>query len=134
MPGRILLVDDEPSWAKIVRIMLSRQAYAMDHAADGEAALQHLRTTGPCDLILLDLMMTGMDGWTLLRLLRETPAFAAIPVILQTGIHTVTLEEACARGAQSCLSKPYTRNILLHTINSLLPSAASKPPVADSMG
>jgi two-component system alkaline phosphatase synthesis response regulator PhoP len=81
--GRVLVVDDEDDIRELCRVNLEFEGYEVIDAADGEAALQLARRENP-DVIFLDLMMPKMDGWDVLRHLKEDDATAAIPVILLT--------------------------------------------------
>src|SRR5262249_4114704 len=69
--GRILVVDDEPTIAEIVARYLERAHYETKIAADGHAALAHASAWHP-DLIVLDLMLPGLDGLEVMRVLRST--------------------------------------------------------------
>ena len=81
--GRVLVVDDEDDIRELCRVNLEFEGYEVIDAADGEAALQMARRDKP-DVIFLDLMMPKMDGWDVLRHLKEDDATATIPVILLT--------------------------------------------------
>src|ERR1044072_8035963 len=80
--GRILVVDDEPTIAEIVARYLERAHYETRLAGDGHAALAHASTWHP-DLVVLDLMLPGLDGLEVMRLLRETGG-PRVAVILLT--------------------------------------------------
>jgi two-component system alkaline phosphatase synthesis response regulator PhoP len=81
--GRVLVVDDEDDIRELCRVNLEFEGYEVIDAADGEAALQLARRERP-DIIFLDLMMPKMDGWDVLRHLKEDDTTADIPVILLT--------------------------------------------------
>ncbi|MCU1461180.1 MAG: Response regulator receiver [Acidimicrobiales bacterium] len=81
--GRVLVVDDEDDIRELCRVNLEFEGYEVLDAADGEAALQLARRERP-DIIFLDLMMPKMDGWDVLRHLKEDDTTADIPVILLT--------------------------------------------------
>ena len=81
--SRILVVDDDPGLRQLYQKVLSRQGYDLRMAASGADALMALEMGIP-DLILLDLAMPDMDGITLLRLIRRTPEWAKVPVIVLT--------------------------------------------------
>ena len=81
--SRILVVDDDPGLRQLYQKVLSRQGYDLRLAASGADALLALEMGMP-DLIMLDLAMPDMDGITLLRLIRRTPEWARIPVIVLT--------------------------------------------------
>jgi DNA-binding response OmpR family regulator len=81
--GRVLVVDDEDDIRELCRVNLEFEGYEVIDASDGPAALEMASRDHP-DLIFLDLMMPNMDGWEVLRQLKEDEATADIPVILLT--------------------------------------------------
>jgi two-component system response regulator ResD len=78
--GHVLIVDDERAIRRLLRMYLTDAGFTVAEAADGEAAVEQVRRGG-IDLVLLDLMLPEMDGFTVVRRLRET---AQIPVIMLT--------------------------------------------------
>jgi two-component system, OmpR family, response regulator CpxR len=85
-PGRILIVEDNLDARETLADLLDVVGYAIDCAANGLEALAHLeRGPGPA-LILLDLMMPVMDGWTLMQCLQQNQNFAAIPVVVLSAV------------------------------------------------
>ena len=102
---RILLVDDEPWFRTPAALMLRKDGYHVDCAANGEEALKLLEKGRP-DLILLDLLMPGMSGLSFLRRLRADERFAAMPVVvLSAWSDGQPGTEALAMGAKACLIK-----------------------------
>jgi len=102
---RLLVVDDEEPFRRLLKKELSRKGYEVDVAADGRAAVARL-SEGGYDVMLLDIMMPGMDGLTLMRELRNDPA--APPIVVLTGKATVeTAVEAMKNGAHDYVTKPY---------------------------
>lgn len=79
--AKIVLVEDEAQIARIVEIKLKNKGYEVAHAVDGGAGLEMIQRERP-DLVLLDVMMPVMDGYTLLRTLRADPELAKIPVVM----------------------------------------------------
>ena len=86
MPQRILVVDDDKSIVKVLSAYLEQSGYQTIPAYDGEMALHTLRREHP-DLVILDLMMPGIDGFEVLRTLREAEQTAHIPVLILTAKH-----------------------------------------------
>jgi two-component system, OmpR family, response regulator ResD len=78
--GHVLIVDDERAIRRLLRMYLTDAGFTVAEAADGEAAVEQVRRGG-IDLVLLDLMLPEMDGFTVVRRLRET---AQVPVIMLT--------------------------------------------------
>jgi CheY-like chemotaxis protein len=81
--GKVLVVDDEDDIRELCRVNLEFEGFEVVDAASGPAALELASTTRP-DVIFLDLMMPVMDGWEVLRRLKEDDATADIPVVLLT--------------------------------------------------
>jgi DNA-binding NtrC family response regulator len=102
---KVLVVDDEEPFRRLLKNELTRKGYGVEVAADGETALRLLREQA-FDVLLLDIVMPGMDGLTLMRRLKEGDA--SLPIIALTGQATVqTAVEAMKNGAFDYLTKPY---------------------------
>ena len=103
----ILIVDDLPAMSQLIAALLSSDGYQLEFAYNGHEALEKAATLSP-DLILLDVMMPDMDGFTVCRRLRATPRLAEIPVIMITALDDrasrITGLEA---GADDFISKPF---------------------------
>ena len=80
---RILCIEDETDMIDLIRLILARQHYSFDSANGGEDGLRKIRETMP-DLILLDLMMPGMDGWEVYQQIKADEKTRHIPVIVVT--------------------------------------------------
>ena len=118
---RILVVDDEPDLRDAVRVYLEMHGYSVLQAADGQEAVEKVRTTLP-DLVVLDVMMPVMDGIATLQQLRT---LSAVPVIMLT----VKGDEddkvrALRLGADDYVTKPFSQRELLARIESVLRRAA----------
>lgn len=79
----ILCIEDEPEMIELMRLVLEREGYETRGAVGGEQGLKALREKKP-DLVLLDLMMPGIDGWEVYRQMRADKALVDIPVIIVT--------------------------------------------------
>ncbi|WP_202844988.1 hybrid sensor histidine kinase/response regulator [Luteimonas saliphila] len=111
--GRVLVVDDQPSNLRIISALLSRQGYAVHTAESGEDALRRLEHQPP-DLMLLDMMMPGMDGFDLLEEVRQNPAWSGLPVVFLTAAHDRDLLlRAFDSGAVDYVTKPFMPEELL---------------------
>ena len=111
--GRILVVDDQPLNLRVVSSLLERQGYQVSGVGDGEAALAACRESTP-DLILLDMMMPGMDGFSLLKAFNGDEALAHIPVICLTSVQDRDLlVQAFEAGAVDYVTKPFIGEELL---------------------
>ena len=80
---QILVVDDLAQNVKLLEAVLSPRGYAVIAAASGEEALQRVNEQVP-DLVLLDVLMPGMDGYEVCRRLREDPATSYLPIVMVT--------------------------------------------------
>lgn len=127
--ARILAVDDEPLNLEIIGEYLDESGFEITTADNGEAGWAALDKTDetPYDLILLDRMMPGMDGLTLLKQIKAEPRFATIPVIMQTAANSPDqIGEGLAAGAYYYLTKPYRRDALLSIIRAALADAHAR--------
>ncbi len=114
----ILLVDDERSLIKPLSLMLKQNNYSVDLAYDGEEGLE-LISSGLYDLIILDVMMPKIDGFTLLKIIRDRKIDT--PVLMLTARGEVENKvEGLNLGADDYISKPFDTNELLARIRALL--------------
>ena len=115
--GRILVVDDQPANLRVVGTLLQRHGYEVQPAANGPEALQLAQARVP-DLMLLDMMMPGMDGFELLRQLRQQATLQAVPVIFLTAAQDrELLLRAFDAGAVDYVTKPFIPEELLARVN-----------------
>jgi len=116
----LLIVDDEPANLSLLMHLL-RQDYHIRAANSGENALRVATSEPRPDLILLDVMMAGMDGFTVLERLRENPATADIPVIFVTALSELDDEErGLALGAVDYITKPIKPALVLARVRTQL--------------
>ena len=111
-PGRILVVDDEPGNRDVLVRQLARQGHTVAEAGDGEAAIARLRAE-PFDLVLLDMMMPVLDGFSTLRALKATPSLRHLPVIMISALDELAAVVKCIEnGAEDFLPKPFNPTLL----------------------
>jgi CheY-like chemotaxis protein len=115
---RVLVVEDEPALRDVLHALLTDEGYAARAATDGADALAQLRAWRP-GLILLDLMMPGMDGWSFRRAQLADLRIASIPVVILTATYASWVE-AKKLGVAGLLAKPYDFDALLTLIERLL--------------
>lgn len=116
----ILVIDDEPYIGRIIQLKLEGGPYVVEHCQDGVSALGRLRTDGPIDLILLDIMMPNMNGFEVLTQLRRIPHRTGTPVIMLTAKGQDTdRAQAASLGASDFLTKPFSPKKLLARIDEI---------------
>lgn len=80
----VLVVDDEPDVRLVARVILQAAGYEVEECVSGEDALSHLEAAPVPDAVLLDVRMPGIDGWEVLRRLRNNPTSERVPVVVFT--------------------------------------------------
>jgi two-component system sensor histidine kinase/response regulator len=115
--GRILVVDDQPANLRTLAALLSRVGYEVATAANGDDALALAGESAP-DLILLDMMMPGRDGFAVLAEIRQQPSLQGVPVVFLTAAHDrELLLRAFDAGAVDYVTKPFMPEELLARVN-----------------
>ncbi|MCL5958681.1 MAG: response regulator, partial [Chloroflexi bacterium] len=112
--GRVLVVDDDRPLVTLITTVLEDEGYAVQTALNGEEGL-NLAKKSPPNLILMDLRMPIMDGWTCCRLLREGEETERIPVIVMSGDGAREAIRA-ELGIEDFLSKPFEIEELLRHV------------------
>ena len=121
--GGILVVDDDQGNRELLARRLAREGFAVHTAADGQAALDLLGGTPspPIDLVLLDVMMPGIDGYEVLRRLKQDEALRALPVLMISALDEVQSVVRCIElGAEDYLPKPFDPVLLRARIGACL--------------
>lgn len=119
-PARVLVVDDEERNRRLLAAMLEVEGYVVMEAADGERALEHARQSPP-DIVLLDIMMPGMDGYDVARALKATEATRSVPVIMVTALDDRESRlRGLEAGAEEFVTKPMDRWELQVRVRNLL--------------
>jgi two-component system KDP operon response regulator KdpE len=131
MPGRILIIDDEPQITRVLRAALSAQGYDVRTANDPEEGLQVFKDWPP-DLVVTDLMMPGMSGVEVTRAIRTRSATPVL--ILSVRDHERTKVEALDAGADDYVTKPFSIQELLARVRAHLRRAPERTTAAIEAG
>ena len=122
--AHILIIDDSPTDVKVLTGALEKAGHKVTSVADTEAGIVTAKREHP-DLVLMDVIMPGMNGFQATRTLSKDPETSSIPVVIVT---TKTMETdrmwGLRQGARDFLTKPVTEKDLLAHISKHLPSAA----------
>jgi two-component system, chemotaxis family, chemotaxis protein CheY len=120
MSANILTVDDSASIRLTTRIALTGAGYTVTEAVDGADGLDKMKT-GNFDLIVTDLNMPNMDGLTMIRSLRQLPAYMGTPVVFLTTESDGELkQQAKSAGATGWLTKPFEPDTLVKIVRKVL--------------
>ncbi len=117
---RILIVEDEEDILELVRYNLAKEGFAVTGALSGEEALELVKE-GPWDLVLLDLMLPGIDGFAVARHMKNDAALAHVPIIMLTArTEESDMVAGLEIGAEDYITKPFSPRVLLARIRSVL--------------
>ena len=116
---KVLVVDDTPQNVRVLEAMLAPRGYSVSTATSGAEALQQVASVNP-DLVLLDIVMPGMDGFDVCRQLRADPATRLLPVIMITARGDQEKVRALEHGADDFVQKPFNQAELLARVASLV--------------
>ncbi len=114
----VLAVDDQPPNLRLLEAVLSPRGYRVIMASSGEQALELLPSSG-ADLVLLDIVMPGIDGYEVCRRIRSAPETAFLPVVMVTASGSQEKIRAIEAGADDFVSKPFDQSELLARVASL---------------
>ncbi|MCA1705924.1 MAG: response regulator [Actinobacteria bacterium] len=122
-PNRILVADDDPSILRLLQLNFELEGFEVHTASDGEEALAKARSSSP-DIVVLDVMMPGMDGWEVCRRLKEDETMREIPVILLTALgQEKERRRGVEAGAAEYVQKPFDPDELVRVVNVTLAGA-----------
>ena len=116
----MLLVDDDPVIVRLLEVNFRLEGFEVDAAGSGIEAVEKARADRP-DLVLLDVMMPGLDGWETCRRLRETPGLADVPVVfLSARAQEDDVARGYALGVVGYVTKPFDPQELIETVRAHL--------------
>jgi CheY-like chemotaxis protein len=123
---RILIVEDNPVNAEMIRVTLEKEKYEPILAADGEAALAALKAHPDIAVVVTDVMMPGLDGMQLLQRIRQRPEYKTLPVVVATSLaNQATVRQAVALQCKHFIVKPFTVRLLVQTVREALSQRAA---------
>jgi two-component system chemotaxis response regulator CheY len=117
-PKCVLVVDDDDTIRNLIAEVLDTAGFQVESATNGETALVIARSTRP-DVIVLDLMMPIVDGWTFLQHMRKDAAVGKTPVIITSASHALS-ESVAALDVQAYLAKPFDLDALVCLVERLV--------------
>lgn len=122
--ANILIIDDSPTDVRVFTMLLERAGHAVSAVGSAEEGIERVRADQP-DLVIMDVIMPGMNGFQATRTLSRDPATANVPIVIIT---TKSMETdrvwGLRQGARAFITKPVNEKELLACINDLLPKAA----------
>jgi DNA-binding response OmpR family regulator len=121
---RVLIVEDELNIAEALRFVLGREGFDVACVADGQDALRLLRADPP-DLLVLDVMLPGLNGFEVLKAMRADAALRMLPVaVLTAKTQAADRQRALDLGARICIAKPFSNADLVEQLRRLVPPRA----------
>ncbi|MCD6344645.1 MAG: response regulator transcription factor [Anaerolineae bacterium] len=133
MNENILVVDDQHNIRALLRMYLEREGFRVVEAADGETALQHLRDHSPPDLLILDLMLPGVDGWEICRQVRAGP-HGDLPILMLTARDDdVDKIVGLELGADDYVTKPFNPREIVARVKAILRRSTHSAPATTTL-
>lgn len=130
MPHLVCVIDDEPEVCDLLRITLETRGYNVITCRDGQTGWRTVQERRP-DLVILDVLMPGLNGYEVLAKIRSSPELAALPVILITSLTARSLTSDAEWKERTevtdFLTKPFDPLVLLQRIEAILAPAAPEP-------
>jgi two-component system alkaline phosphatase synthesis response regulator PhoP len=118
--AHILVVDDEPDLLELVHYTLTRASYQVVCVKSGEEAMAQVRSQPP-DLVVLDVLLPGLDGLEICRLLKQDPRTASLPIIMLTArSEEADIVAGLELGADDYLTKPFSPRVLMARVKAVL--------------
>lgn len=114
----LLLIEDEPDTASLVKLIMEGKGYEVLHAATGSEALDKIALMPPPSLVLLDIQLPDVDGITILETIRATPDWQNVPVIMLTAVSDEQqIRKVLSLTVQGYVLKPFRRETLLRSVD-----------------
>ena len=126
MPKEILIVDDEPDVVVAIQFLMEQQGYLVMIAERGEDALDLIYHYKP-DLVILDIMLPGIDGFEVCEIVRLDPNYRDVKIMFLTARRrAVNIAKGLALGADAYITKPYSNDKLVAKVKELLEKTMKK--------
>ncbi len=120
MPKKILIVDDEPSIIVPLEFLMEQNHYEVKIADTGEKALDLIEHFDP-DLILLDIMLPGIDGYEVCQKIRMNPKFKTLKIVFLSAMaRTIDIAKGMGLTADDYITKPFSNSFVVDRVNELL--------------
>lgn len=120
MPKKILIVEDEPNIVVPLQFIMKESGYEVTVAFSGEEAVDAIARTKP-DLILLDIMLPGIDGYELCQMIRQKPEWEKIKIIFLTALgREADMAKGLALEADSYITKPFSNKEVIAKVRELI--------------
>jgi DNA-binding response OmpR family regulator len=125
MPKTVLIVDDEPSILEALRFLMEQNGYRVEIAIDGEGALEIIAKVVP-DLVLLDIMLPGIDGFEICEIVRLNPEWRKTKIIFLTAKgRQEDMAKGLILGADDYVVKPFSNADIVQRVKQLLEPAGT---------
>jgi two-component system alkaline phosphatase synthesis response regulator PhoP len=126
MKEKLLLIDDEKDILQLLEYNLTKNGFAVDSALSGEEAIEKVRTNS-YDLILLDLMLPGIDGLEICRMIKKDEDKSRIPIVMLTARgEEADIVAGLELGADDYITKPFSPRVLLSRVKAVLRRSKTK--------
>jgi DNA-binding response OmpR family regulator len=126
MPKEILIVDDEPGVVIPIQFLMEQQGYLVMIAERGEDALDLIYQYKP-DLVILDIMLPGIDGYEVCEIIRLNPDYRDVKILFLTAKgREVDIAKGLALGADAYITKPFSNAALVASVKELLEDTYEK--------
>jgi len=125
---QVLVIDDDPTTLELIKGLLTKYAFDVVTATNGKEGWSKITPTHP-HIIIADVMMPEMDGFSFFKELRKNPESESIPIVMLTSRKNME-ESFLALGANGFIAKPIDTNKLLTLIATIAKTAVRKPPAA----
>ena len=124
MPARVLLVDDDPAIMRLLEVNFRLSGFETESTARGDDAVRRA-TAAPPDAIVMDVMMPGLHGYDVCRLLREEPSLASTPIVFLTARPPEEADRIDELGPVDLLAKPFDPAALVELVRTRIEESSS---------